>query len=357
MKATGHERFETLFIDDRVFDRVFVHPSWPAGQLHRYSYAQVAGLNFYENLLAVLPVPAENFGQAPVVQVEPYFSGLRTTNRATTGDADLFDIQRTPGANRFIFTGSVRNRRSQPFRATIHDPPMFFATYFRYKLKEAGLKVSRIERIDPQDRADHRGARVLHEVNTTLAGVLDRTNADSQNVFAEALFKRMGHDLTGAPGSFENGASAVRLFMRERLAAHVGLSAVRVADGSGLSAQNRLSAAVIVSLLQRMHADKGLGPVFAGSLSHAGHTGTLRSRLRGLASAVYGKSGYLGASADYASALSGYLVRPDGRVYAFGMVFNGFRPPLTHDRIKQVQDQIVEAIDEFVTSPALAGGG
>ncbi|MEL7087138.1 MAG: D-alanyl-D-alanine carboxypeptidase, partial [Planctomycetota bacterium] len=111
VKDTGHTRFETLYLDDRAFDRVFVHPSWPQGQLHRYSYAQVAGLNFYENLLAVLPVPAENFGQAPTVQVEPYFSSLRTTNRATTGDADLFDIQRPAGGNRFIFTGSVRNRR------------------------------------------------------------------------------------------------------------------------------------------------------------------------------------------------------------------------------------------------------
>ncbi|MEM7624997.1 MAG: D-alanyl-D-alanine carboxypeptidase/D-alanyl-D-alanine-endopeptidase [Planctomycetota bacterium] len=352
VKDTGQTRFETLFIDDRVFDRVFVHPSWPKGQLHRYSYAQVAGVNFYENLLAVLPVPAENFGQAPTVQVEPYFSNLRTTNRATTGDADLFDIQRNPGGNRFIFTGSVRNRRSQPFRATVHDPPMFFAAFFQYKLKQAGIRVGRVARVDPQARGLPDGAAVLHEINTTLAGVLDRTNADSQNLFAEALFKRMGHDLTGAPGSFQNGASAIRLFLRDRLADHVGLSAVRVTDGSGLSPDNRLSAAVIVSLLRRMHADATLGPIYAASLSHAGHTGTLRLRLRDLSSEVYGKSGYLGASADYASALSGYLVRPDGRTYAFSLVFNQFRPPVSHDRIKQVQDQILQAIDASIAAPA-----
>lgn len=354
VKDTGQTRFETLYLDDRVFDRVFVHPSWPPGQLHRYSYAQVAGINFYENLLAVLPVPAENYGQAPMVQVEPYFSGLRTTNRATTGDADLFDIQRNPGGNRFIFTGNVRNRRSQPFRATIHDPPLFFASFFQYKLKQAGISVARLERVDPQARAIPPSASVLHQINTTLAGVLDRTNTDSQNMFAEALFKRMGHDLTGAAGSFQNGASAVRLFLRDRLADHVGLSAVRVTDGSGLSPDNRLSCSVIVALLQRMRADATLGPIYAASLSHAGHTGTLRLRLRDLSSEVWGKSGYLGASADYASALSGYLIRPDGRTYAFSMIFNQFRPPLSHDRIKQVQDQVLKAIDDSIAAPASA---
>jgi D-alanyl-D-alanine carboxypeptidase/D-alanyl-D-alanine-endopeptidase (penicillin-binding protein 4) len=349
---TGHRRFQRLLIDDRVFDRVFVHPDWPAGQLHRYSYAQVAGLNFYENLLAVLPVPAENVGQAPIVQTEPWFPTLRTSNRATTGRVDSFDIQRPAGTNRFIFNGSVRNRRSQPFRVTVHDPPQFFAEFFRYRLKQAGISVGRITRVDPQQRLDQTPLQVLHEINTTLAGVVDRTNQDSQNLFAEALLKRMGHELTGAPGSFENGASAVRLFLRDRLSGRTGLSAVRVADGSGLSPNNRLTARIIGELLQIMHADATLGPIFSASLARAGHNGTLRGRLEGLSSEVFAKSGYLGASAAYASSLSGYVIRPDGRPYAFAMIFNGFRPPIDNHRIQQVQDQILRALDEQIVAPA-----
>ncbi|MEM8736995.1 MAG: D-alanyl-D-alanine carboxypeptidase/D-alanyl-D-alanine-endopeptidase [Planctomycetota bacterium] len=350
--ATGHPRIRRLMIDDRVFDRVFVNRAWPKAQLHRFSFAQVAGLNFHENLLAVLPVPAETDGQAPVIQLYPYFPKLRTQNRATTSAVDGFQVQRAPGTNRFTFMGSVRNRRSQPYRVTVNDPPMFFAEYFRHKLAEAGVTVDRVERVPTDARLDLSQREVLHEINTTLAGVLDRTNQDSQNLFAEALFKRMGREQTGAPGSFENGAAAVRLFLRDHLASRVGLSAVRVDDGSGLSLNNRATARVLVETLSVMHDDPKLRSVYAGSLARAGHSGTLRERLRGLRSEVYGKSGWLGASAGYASTFSGYLVRLDGRVYGFSLLFNGFRPPISNAQVKAVQDQILEKIDASINADA-----
>ncbi|MEO1237296.1 MAG: D-alanyl-D-alanine carboxypeptidase/D-alanyl-D-alanine-endopeptidase [Planctomycetota bacterium] len=346
--ATGHTRFRRLLLDDRVFDHDRVHPDWPVNQLHRFSFAQVAGLNFHENLLAVLPVPAENDGQAPLIQLYPYFPQLRTLNRATTSNVDAFQVQRPPNSNRFTFMGSVRNRRSQPYRVTVDDPPLFFAEYLRHKLAQAGVTVDRIERVPYDARLDPARLEVLHEINTTLAGVLDRTNQDSQNLFAEALFKRLGREQTGAPGSFQNGAAAVRLFLRDKLASRIGLSGVRVADGSGLSKNNRATARVLVQVLELMHDDRELGPVFVASLAHAGHTGTLRQRLRDLDGEVYGKSGWLGASADYASSLAGYLVAPSGRRYAFALVFNGFRPPITHNQVKALQDDILRAVDAEV---------
>lgn len=346
---TGYTRFDQLILDDLIFDAVRVHPDWPADQLHRYYCAQIGAINFHENLLAVLPVPSDNLGQAPIVQLFPYYPGLRTQNRATTGNVDDFRIQRPDGSNRFVFLGSVRNRRNQPYRVTVDDPSMFFGQFLQHKLRQAGIRVNRVVRLKPNDRVNDQPTEILHQLNTTLAGVIDRTNQDSQNMFAEALFKRMGHELTGEPGSFANGASAVRLYLRDRLASRVGLTAVRVADGSGLSPDNRVTTRVLVEVLRSMREDPTLGSIYAASLSHAGHTGTLRQRLRDLRSDVYGKSGYLGASANYASTLSGYLVRPDGRTYAFSMLFNGFQPPLTSTRIKQVQDQLLTKIDESIS--------
>ncbi|MEM1107588.1 MAG: D-alanyl-D-alanine carboxypeptidase/D-alanyl-D-alanine-endopeptidase [Planctomycetota bacterium] len=346
---TGQERFDRLMLDDRIFDQARVHDDWPRDQLHRYYCAQIGAINFHENLLAVLPVPSDNLGQTPVVQLFPYYPNLRTQNRATTGRVDDFRIQRAPDSNRFVFLGSVRNRRSQPYRVTVEDPAMFFGEFFRHKLRQAGVRVNRVVRLKPAEVIDDESTEVLHQLNTTLAGVIDRTNQDSQNMFAEALLKRMGHELTGEPGSFKNGTSAVRLFLRDRMSSRVGLTAVRVADGSGLSKNNRATARVLVEVLRSMREDATLGPIFAASLSHAGHTGTLRQRLRDLRSDVYGKSGYLGASADYASTLSGFLVRSDGRTYAFAMLFNGFRPPLTSTRIKEVQDQVLTKIDESIS--------
>lgn len=351
VQETGQTHFHQLIIDDRVFDLEFVHPEWPTDQLHRYYCAQVAGLNFYENVLAVLPVPGINPGDTPVIQLEPYFPALRTVNRAKTGDTDLFDIQRRPGTNRFTFNGSVRNRRNAPFRVTVHDPPLFFAQYFKYQLKQAGITVDHVARLDHEARLDLKALTPLHQLNTTLAGVLDRTNQDSQNMFAEALFKRLGHELTGAPGSFNSGAAAVRLFLRDALSRQVGLAAFRVSDGSGMSRNNRVTARILVTLLEYMYRDPVLRPIYSASLAHAGHTGTLRKRLRDMDGQVYGKSGYLGASAGYASSLSGYLITPNGRAYAFSMLFNGFMPPkLSNARMKAVQDQILTHLNESLSA-------
>ena len=365
LTASGHAGYDRLLIDDRVLDREWTHPEWPGDQLNYYYCAQVAGLNFHENLMSVVPTPAPKKGATPSIAVYPRFRGLDTTNRAKTGDSDVFDIRRRAGTNRFSFNGTVRRKRHAPYRITVHDPPMFFASYFRDELQRAGVAVGPAVRVDASLGDDDPGAArsstpglLLHTVRTTLAGVLDRTNQDSQNMFAEALFKRLGHQLTGEPGSFTHGAAAVRTFLRDRLSARTGLAGVVVSDGSGMSPKNRVTARVVTSLLTELHGDPELGPVFVASLAHGGYSGSLRSRrdkLRTLTGSVYAKSGYLGKSADYASSLSGYLVAPDGRAWAFSFLFNGFRPPLSNATIKRVQNDMLAALDAKLVSAPAAG--
>ena len=356
---TGLTHFGRLVVDDRVFDAQFVHPDWPEYDLPRRWCAQVAGLSFYDNVLDVRPIPAARAGLPPSIEMYPFFPALQdqTLNRARTGKVDAFVLDRQMGSNRFVFRGTVRQRRDHPFQVTVHDPPLFFADYFRYRLALAGVRVDEVRRAGAGARFPE--ATTLHAVNTTLAGVVDRTNQDSQNMFAESLLKRMGYAMTRRPGSFESGAAAVGRFLREGLGGSVALTGVVVSDGSGMSRHNRVSARLLVELLVTMYRDPALGPPFTASLSHAGHSGTLRRRLGDLTGQVYGKSGYLGPSADFASGLSGYLVTPDGRaggpprVLAFSLLFNGFKPPLTNGRIKDLQDEILRLVDAHVAGAAV----
>ena len=359
--ATGSTRFDRLLVDDSIFDTDFTHPDWPDYDLPRRWCAQVAGLSFYDNVLDVRPVPAARAGAPPAIEMYPFYPDLQhqTLNRAKTSAAvDDFVLDRLPGTNRFVFRGSVRFRREAPFQVTVHDPPLFFAHYLRHRLALAGVTVGEPERVGPDDRLDD--AVTLHAVNTTLAGVVDRTNQDSQNMFAESLLKRMGHQLTRDPGSFANGSAAVQLFLKRDLGATVNVADVEVADGSGMSRHNRVTARLLVALLIDMYQDPALGPAFTASLSHAGHNGTLRKRLDNLDAQVYGKSGYLGPSAGYASALSGYLVKPaptpgeTPTVIAFSMLFNGFSPPLSNTRIKALQDDLLRLVDRHLAATPTA---
>ena len=50
-KRAGITQVKELVVDDRVFDREFQHPGWPADQLSNSYCAEIAGLNFHVGLL------------------------------------------------------------------------------------------------------------------------------------------------------------------------------------------------------------------------------------------------------------------------------------------------------------------
>lgn len=344
--ATGQKHFSRLVVDDRVFDFDFAHDDWSNSDLVKAYGAQVAGVNFYNNVVDVLPVPTRE-GQAPSVSLFPVTSAFfETTNRAKTGKTDYFILDRKLETNQLIFAGTIRNRRSAPFQISVHDPAMYFGQVLATRLAKEGIRIERLER--PQPMEEFPDVRPLHVVQTTLPLVLARTNQDSQNMFAEALMKRMGRQLTGQPGSWENGAAAVRAALRERLGARS--SAIIVADGSGMSRSNRVTARLLVELLRSLHGDADRGHIYLTSLSEAGETGTLQQRLDTLNGRVFGKSGYVNG----VSSLSGYLVIPppadrpgsEPRTIAFSLLFNGFKPPLSNSDIKRVQNGLVALIDK-----------
>jgi serine-type D-Ala-D-Ala carboxypeptidase/endopeptidase (penicillin-binding protein 4) len=120
----------------------------------------------------------------------------------------------------------------------------------------------------------------------------------------------------------------------------VPLAGVRLADGSGLSGLDRLTAAAVVALLEAGLAAGELRDAFLQSLAVAGVNGTLEDRMekRPARGQVIAKTG----TTRTASALSGF-VRDR---YVFAILQNG-RPISTYwARIAQ---------DRFATALAASG--
>jgi len=326
-----------LEVDDRIFEDRRVHPDWPRDQLNRWYCAEVAGLNFHTNTLDLFPRPAG--GRRPVVRLRPDAAFIETENRATTGERNAFWIERPSGTNKFIFRGSVRHEHREPLHVTVHDPALFFGRVFADRLRGAGLEVNGVHRRTSRSEA---GGRDLHRVRTTLRLVLERMNKDSQNLFAEALAKRVAHEVTGRPGRWSDAARIVPRRLARRLGSVEGLE---FADGSGMSRGNRLTAGIITRLLAAMHRDERLGALFRDSLSIAGEDGTLAGRYGGeLTGRIYGKTGYIRG----VSTLSGYLYTgrkpPEGPAIAFSFLFNGFSG--SPGPVRALQDRLVEALAE-----------
>lgn len=147
----------------------------------------------------------------------------------------------------------------------------------------------------------------------------------SDNVLAEVL----AHEValaTKAEPSFEGAATAMRSVLTT---AGISVDGLDLVDGSGLSAQNRVTATGLATVLAAAAAPGAdartsrLRPLVAG-LPVAGGTGTLTDRYDGPAARagrgyVRAKTGTL----DGVNSLAGVVLDADGRLLVFALLSNG----------------------------------
>ncbi len=319
VKDADISRINTLYVDDRQFDRQFVHPAWPKEQLHLWYCAQVAGLNFNDNCLDVYATPGKRAGDTPVITTRPLDAPVNLTNLARTGKRNALWLSREQGTNRITLRGTIPHRLVSPIHVTVHDPPMFFGHTFRDRLLVSGVDVKQVARVNTQ--VELQDTRILAEVRTPLRNVLARCNKQSQNLFAEALLKRVGRHATGEPGSWTSGAAATRMFLSRALGPDA--RDITIDDGSGLSRNNQVTTRLLVRLLNHMHRDPRMAQMYKQSLAHGGKEGTLAKRFRSAKFkdvVIQAKSGRL----RDVLALSGYLTRGDDTL-AFSIILNNFK--------------------------------
>jgi len=337
-----------LVIDDRIFDREFVHPTWPKGQLNRWYCAEVAGLAFHTNTLSIFAKP-QRPGVPPLITLEPDAEWIeidpRKSSSVKSGRHTLW-AARQHMTNNISLRGDARNA-STPVVVTIHDPPMFFGKLIAQEMERAGIEPESVRRAEETER--FLNMKMMLPVQTRLATILERTNTDSHNLYAESLLKRLGHEITAEPGSWQNGSTVVRMVARERAGAVSGKDFI-VADGSGMSRENRVTPETLTRLLVSCARDKAVLSPLLESLATPGR-GTLKRRFTrtrdSLHGSVYAKSGYLKG----VSALSGYVVDDrTGRIVAFAVILNDVPSSVARSWVKEFEEGIVRAIDEYLFS-------
>jgi D-alanyl-D-alanine carboxypeptidase/D-alanyl-D-alanine-endopeptidase (penicillin-binding protein 4) len=214
----------------------------------------------------------------------------------------------------------------------LRSPALYAAQLLTAALKKAGVKVDE----GPRMGATPAGAQLLaRQWSAPLAKLIRRMNKDSDNFFAEVLLKGLGRDL------YDEGSTDAGLQASRDVLAQIGAEpeAFRLADGSGLSYDNRLTAGDIVRLLVAMYR-RDDWEAYRGSLARAAVDGTLADRMQDTAAAG-NASAKTGSLAD-AAALSGYVTSADGHLLAFAIVTNGER--LDHWRTTKAHDALVAAL-------------
>lgn len=355
-----------IVVDDRVFDRQWSHPMWPAEQLHKHYACQVAGLNFHANVLSFFAAPGRSPGSAARFTLEPDASWIRreviVRARTVGSGRNTPWVARHPTEDRFTLMGNVRLPSQVAARVALHESALLAGRLLADRLEAMDLQVGPTRgRIDGVRLATPNEplmqGQTIAVITTPIADVLERTNEDSVNLYAEALLKRLGHEVTGEPGSWDNGASIMRMVVSERLGPYAA-SGISISDGSGLSRGNSVTPAIMTDWLANLARDPELSQPFLDSMPTIG-VGTLRNRFRtvDVESRVLAKSGTING----VRCLSGYLIDDaSGRTLAFSILVNDL--PLAGGagvNALRLHERIVAAIDDtvFASSRETALGG
>ena len=332
-----------LRIDDRVFDREFVHPTWKKDQLNKTYSAEVAGINFHANHMifaprAGSPRPSWNDHHPKAPWIIAAATNKSTNASGSAGHAPWFAGK--AGAAGFEFRGTVKRGTFAPVEVTLHDPPNFLAHVLSDRLASAGIEVNYINRV--ADFESLPPGRVIGPIIATpIMGVIKRCNEESQNLYAEALLKRTIHAHTGRPGSWKDADETMKTIIRKILGSSAMqlLEGVEFIDGSGLSRENKINASLMTAWLSAL-ANKNFGNAFVDSFAEGGKEGTLKNRFKTPlqnGAKVEAKSGYING----VSCLSGYVTMKNGERLAFSVLINNAS---NIGKAKTLQERIVKAI-------------
>lgn len=302
-------------------------PGWPADQFHTDYCAATAGLATDAGCFLAEVRPAG--GKHAVVRVLAPWPSLRVTGSIEVVSRPRAKFGLRDAGDHLVAHGSIHRRSpTRTIRGPLQDPAAGFAGYLEHSLARAGIHVDA-------------GAPVLDRdvlvYETTLRGALPAVLRDSSNFHAELLLRVLGAEREG-DGSYQGGARAVQAQLR----AMVGSlpSSLRVADGSGLSRENRVTPLLIARVLQATLTSEH-GKELVAAMAQGQRSGTLQKRFRRRAFApkVFAKTGTL----DGVSCLSGVLTDADGRLMVFAICMNA-KKRHKGPTMRRLQEDIVAAV-------------
>jgi D-alanyl-D-alanine carboxypeptidase/D-alanyl-D-alanine-endopeptidase (penicillin-binding protein 4) len=207
--------------------------------------------------------------------------------------------------------------------AAIPDPALHAARALRDLLIFDGITVDGDVRLGTAI-----GERIAIVESPPLSQLLTTMLKNSQNLYAEMLFKNAGG------GTYDAAIETERRFVNE-----LGIDPhdIRFVDGSGLSPDDLAAPAAIVKLLRWMNAPPRRGAWWL-LLATPNQEGTLHRRLTELEPRLRGKTGTL----EGVSALSGIVSMPRGGYRYFSIIVDHNTTPDVNKTIDEIARIIAE---------------
>jgi len=337
IRAAGVTKANRLVLHTGIFDDAHLHPGWKGYDLWTWWAAPFGALSLNDNCVDLRVAPAGE-GQPCKVSMAPdtsFVTIVNQTRSAAKSGHSTFGFTRAAGTNTVILRGDVGGRSSS--WVAVSDPTMYFGSVLKETLAAAGVVIAGEIEESAELIENAKGYQELACFESDLESTVATCNQGSQNFYAEMIFRTLGWKMKGK-GSTDASIEAVRDFLTK----DVGLEDFDQIDGSGLSRENRMSAAEMVKLLLYMRK-QAAGKAFIDSLPINGDKrGTLKHRMLGpdLRNRIHAKTGHVGG----VSSLSGYIDAANGDTYVFSILVNAAGDQTKMGLADQMEDRICELL-------------
>lgn len=320
VKAAGISRIEgSVVADMTMLDGEAQNPGWLCEDAGNYYAPGIFALNYYGNTMNIVLKSGEPGSIASVVKTEPVVEDVYFINhvRCDKINHDGAFVSGLPYSRERYLTGVVpSNLGTFGVKGDLPNPGLLLARHLTNRLREAGVPVKQ----DATYIADYNPltparTELYTHYSAPLSEIIQETNVNSNNLYAEALFRYLGTRYT-LPGSIHNSQDLLRDFWRRR---GVTIQNAIIKDGCGLAPQDAVSAKTFVQLLTIMARSKNKEAWFA-SLPVSGQTGTLKTLCpkTALEGRIHAKSGTIAGTKNFA----GYIDMPNGDTWVFAILIN-----------------------------------
>lgn len=320
IRAAGIRSIDGAVIADMtMLDGDAQNPGWLCEDAGNYYAPGIFALNYYGNTMNIVLKSAEPGTVATILSTEPKVEGIEFINRVRC-DRIQYDgafVSGLPYSKERYLTGAVpSNLGTFGVKGDLPNPGLLLAQHLTSRLRDAGITVRHeaAYEADFNPLTPPRNELYTH-YSPPLSELIQETNVNSNNLYAEALFRYLGARLT-LPGTIHNSQEVLRDFWRRR---GVNIQNAIIKDGCGLAPQDAVSAKTFVQLLTFMsHSDNR--DAWMASLPISGQTGTLTSLCpkTPLEGRIHAKSGTIAGTKNFA----GYIDMPNGDTLVFAILVN-----------------------------------
>lgn len=250
------------------------------------------------------------------------------------------EVTRNPNNQYSLFGCITPSQRNLPLAFAISDPRAYFTALLQAELTTANIQFT--GKVINKNQTTAAPVIITHESITT-GELISKMMKESDNLIADILFKTMGAVYFNQPGNYRNGAEAVRLVLTDN---GISLNSNAIADGSGLSRHNLVSAHTLFNVLNYAIAHNDQLQLL-GDLPISGVDGTLKYRKGLLTPLLKGKIRAKTGSLKGLSNLVGVVKTEQNHAIPFVLMINGYHPSLSTQE-KLVNNRLPSPLTQYL---------